>query len=67
VDDHLNRSVDISPDIPRVSTVLEVRHTHEMVVAHGRVSFWDDLDLREAVLDDFTFESAEKAKLVPAN
>jgi hypothetical protein len=55
VDDHLNRSVDISPDIPRVSTVLEVRHAHEMVVAYGWVSFWYDVDLREAVLDDFTF------------
>ena len=38
-----------------------------MVVAYGRVNFWHDLDLREAVLDDFAFESAEKAKLVPAN
>lgn len=59
VNDYLDWSVDIPSDVPSVSTVLEVGHSHEMVVANVCMYFWHYLDLIKTVFDNFTFKCAE--------
>ena len=66
VDDDLDLIVDISSYVPKVSSVLQVGYTKQIVMADCFVLLSDKLDAFKAVFNNQVFKSSIKANLIPA-